>query len=189
MRKELQIGEILVRQLPAIMGYDTLTTIRDMLNRIDSTVLGDIFLKAKAEEVETLYQGVSFDCSVQGQALLGNEDLAFSYATELYHYIYRALMFNFKAIWDADCVVPNHKPEFTMDKTKLLNPFFSGVISENMASLEDLETKYTVIDVAKMNELLVVDANNQYMANKKASSSQEGSARPGSLASAMANRR
>lgn len=187
MRDEQQIGRVLVRQLPAVRGYDALVGVRAMLNRIDAKAINDILMKATTEELDSLFEHISYGCTVDGEPLVGNEDAAFDSPFDFYGYLNQAVVFNFKTLWEADAVTLDHTSEITPQETKLTPPFFMGVLSEGKMSLEDLETKYTVLDVARYNELMVVQANNEHKMRKKAEGD-SGSAPPGTIAHAMGQR-
>lgn len=194
MRHWKKVGDIGILQLPAMMGYNVLKDVRTLLNRIDAKNVGDILIGAKPEEIASLYEKVSFECTVDDLPLLGNEDFAFAYPSQVYAYIYEAVMFNFREIWEKDCLKLDHSPEFRLDETQLLDPFFAGVISEKLATFEQLETVYTVIDVAKLNEVLIAQANNEHRASDQSRNS-GGSGpgtfnmpRQGSIAGALASR-
>ena len=190
MRLVKDMGQVQARQLPARRGYALLMDVRALLNRIDAKTVGDILMGAESSELDAMYENLAFECAVRGEPLLGNEDQAFEISTDMYWFIHECLRFNFDEVWDAECVQPNHTPEFTPVETKMMPPFFAGVIYEKLATHEQLDTYYTVFDIAEMNELLVVNSNNEYTANKKAEGSSNTSSSPlGGLAGAVARAR
>ena len=192
MRQWKMFGEVGVLQLPAIRGYALLKDIKGILERIDANSIGDILMRATSSEMASVYEQVSFECTVDGLPFLDNDDFAFAYPSQMYLYIREAVAWNFGGIWDKDCVTLDHSPEFVMDQTQLLDPFFTGVMYEKLATKEQLETVYTVLDVAEMNEMLVVQANNEHRANERAKNSNSSGLpqgpRPGSIAGAMSGR-
>ena len=168
MRKTMQIGRVQIKQLPADQGYETLQYLQAMLNRINAKSISDVMMQATPGEIGRLYDMLVPGCTVGELPLDGNEDDAFDTTRQMYGFLYHAAHHNFQEIWEAECAKLDHSPEFTPSETKWLAPFFSGVIVERLATMEQIEAIYSVVDIAKMNEALVVQANNEHRASKQA---------------------
>ena len=76
--------------------------------------------------MENLYDALTYECTVDGLPLNGNEDKAFDIPTEFYWFIKDAVLYNFEEIWGKECAKLNHKPEFEVEQTQLMSPFFRG---------------------------------------------------------------
>ena len=191
MREEYKSGNILIRQVPAVKGYECMTLIRTMIERTGAQTILDLLQQAESEELEVLYDRISMGCEVEGQPLTGAEEDAFSCVSGYYLFLYQAAMFNFLPVWHSECLQLNHSPEFSPSEPKMTPPFFMNVVTEGLASWRDLETWYTVVDVAKMNEMMVAKANDEWTAQQRAetnsggSSSGQGTPALGSMAHAL----
>ena len=170
MRKTKRIGMVDIVQLPADRGYEALQSLQSILARIGAKTIPDVLAGATPEELEGFYDQLSHGCMVDGEPLSDREDDAFVTPGEIYWFIYEAAQHNFRDIWEAECAKLDHSPEFTASETKWLPPFFAGVIVEGLASWEKIETYYSLVDIARLNEGLVVRANNEHKASKQGGS-------------------